>query len=176
MSSSRNRRGTRSGRTAADAMAGEGGAERPFNDALARAMGLLAQREHGRAEVQSKLIAKGVEADVAAGVVEKLRADGLQSEGRFAAALVRRRIERGYGPVYIRGELRERRVDDDAADAEMNQTDEFWLQHAMDALSRKFPPGKGRDVPYNTRARFLARRGFPADIVYRALHAGREYA
>ena len=124
------------------AMAGEGGRQRPSTRPW-RGHGLLARREHGRAELQSKLIARGVEADVAAGVVEKLRADGLQSEGRFAAALVRRRIERGYGPVYIRGELRERRVDDDAADAQMNQTDEFWLQRAMDALLRKFPQARG---------------------------------
>ena len=143
--------------------------DRTFSEARARAMGLLAQREHGRAELQSKLIAKGVDAGVAADVVEKLHTDGLQSEERFAAALVRRRISRGYGPVYIRGELRKRRVDDDVADAELNRTDDFWLQLAVEALARKFPAGKGREAPYNTRARFLARRGFPADTVYRAL-------
>ena len=134
-------------------------------------MGLLAKREHGCAELQSKLVAKGVDAGVAADVMERLRSEGLQSEERFAAALVRRRISRGYGPVYIRGELRERRVDDDVADAELNRTDEFWLQLAVEALARKFPAGNGGEAPYNNRARFLARRGFPADIVYRALRS-----
>ena len=194
MWSSPNRRGTRLDQTADNAVSRNGGANRGngaassngassgssvsreeagrlFSEAVARAMGLLARREHGRAELRSKLVAKGVDADVAAGVVEKLQAEGLQSEERFAAALVRRRIARGYGPVYIRGELRERRVDDEVADAELNRTDGFWLRLAEDALARKFPPHKGRDTPYNTRARFLARRGFPADTVYRALYA-----
>ena len=147
-----------------------------FREALARAMSLLSRREHGQSELRFKLVARGFEESVAACVVEQLRADGLQSEERFASALVRRRIERGYGPVYIRGELRERRVDDEVADAELKRTDSFWQELAADALARKFPPGNGRGESYNTRARFLARRGFPADMVYRALHARPEYA
>jgi len=139
-------------------------------------MRLLARREHGRVELRSKLIAKGVEADLAERVVEKLGGDGLQSEERFASALVRRRIARGFGPLYIRGELRERRVDDEVADAQLNRTDAFWQRLAAETLAHKFSAGRERAAPYNTCARFLARRGFPADIVYRALHAERESA
>ena len=179
MSSSRSRPAVRSGQISADAVtlgadAVRDDADRTFSDAMAQAMRLLAQREHGRAELQAKLTARRVEAEVAAQVLESLRADGLQSEERFAAALVRRRIGRGYGPVYIRGELRKRKVDDEVADAEMNQTDEFWLQLAMQALAQKFASGSKRGNDYNTRARFLARRGFPADIVYRALNGSRQ--
>ena len=150
-------------------------AERTFSDALAQAMRLLSQREHGRAELLAKLTARGLDAEIAGQILDSLSADGLQSEERFAAALVRRRIGRGYGPVYIRGELRERKVNDEVADAEMNQTDEFWLQLAMQALAQKFASGSKRGNDYNTRARFLARRGFPADIVYRALNGSLQY-
>lgn len=155
-----------------DAIAAD--AERACNEVLARATRLLAQREHGRAELRSKLAARGFDAGVIDQVLDRLRADGLQSEQRFAAALVRRRIGRGYGPVYIRGELRERKVDDEVADAEMNQTDAYWLQLAVQALAGKFPQRNGESAAYNKRARFLARRGFPADIVYRALNTCRE--
>ena len=148
-------------------------AVRVFDETLSRAMRLLAQREHGRAELGNKLRARGFEAEVVERVLDKLRADGLQSEERYAAALVRRRIGRGYGPVYIRGELRERRVDDEVADSQMSHTDDFWLRQAVQVLARKFPPGNGGQAAYNTCARFLARRGFPADIVYRALNADR---
>ncbi len=144
-----------------------------FDRALMRAVRLLSRREHGRAELEAKLVARGVEADVARSVLDKLRDDGLQSDERFAEALVRRRIERGYGPVYIRGELRERRVDDAVIDTRIDCTDEFWLQRAELALAKKFPPGNDNDagVEYNKRARFLARRGFPAELVHRALRA-----
>ena len=188
-----NRRGTRLVQTSGNAVSRNGGAamnngkphgtaatlqdaDRTFSEAVSRAMGLLSRREHGRAELKSKLIAKGVDAGTAVDVVEKLRSQGLQSEERFASALIRRRIARGYGPVYIRGELSERRVDDEVADAELNRTDAFWQQLAADALERKFQAGRERDASYNTRARFLARRGFPADIVYRALRSGSECA
>ncbi len=147
-------------------------AERVFNDTLARAMRLLAQREHGRVELGSKLRSRGFDAGIVESVLDKLRADGLQSEERYAAALVRRRIGRGYGPVFIRGELRERKVDDEVADSEMNQTDDFWLRQALQALARKFPGGVREGAAYNSCARFLARRGYPADIVYRALNHG----
>ena len=156
------------------AVAAAAATDRPFNEALEWAMRLLARREYGCAELQAKLVGRGVEADIAQRVLDKLRDEGLQSEERFAAALVRRRIGRGYGPVYIRGELRERRVDDEVADAEMSRTDEFWFQLAVQALANKFPPGDESGAAYDARARFLARRGFPADTVYRALNACRE--
>ena len=159
----------RNGAVAADS-------EGAFRDAIACAVGLLARREYGRAELQSKLIGRGVDPGVAADALEKLSDDGLQSEERFAAALVRRRVSRGYGPVYIRGELCQRRVNDSVADAELKRTDEFWLQAAVEALAGKFPAGNGRETPYSTRARFLARRGFSADTVYRALRSGLEFA
>ncbi len=132
-------------------------------------MRLLARREHGRAELRAKLAKRGFDAEVTARVLARLCADGLQSEERFAAALLRRRIARGYGPIHIRGELRERGVDDEVADAQMNQTDDYWLRLAVAALGKKFGSGAHSESAYGTRARFLSRRGFPADIIYRAL-------
>lgn len=137
-----------------------------FRKAFDRAVRLLGQREHGRIELERKLMRKGFPEDVSYAVVTKLQSDGLQSEDRFAAAMVRRRVERGYGPIYIRQELRQRRVDDDVTEAQLTQTGEFWLGQARGAVQKKFAH---RREERNAQARFLARRGFPADLIYQAL-------
>ncbi len=142
------------------------------------ALRLLGRREHGRRELAGALQAKGFAAALCAEVVQELQACGLQSDERFAAALVRRRIERGYGPVYIRAELANRQVEETLADAQLNQPDQFWLEIAARALAKKFPRrAQGQDsaacnAPTDMRsrqcvaeARFLARRGFPAELV-----------
>lgn len=162
------------------------GAPRPLSEEAARpresaqaksaALRLLARREHGRAELEGKLLAKGFPSSVVRQVLQALREEGLQSDARFAAALVRRRIDRGYGPAYIRGELQSRQVQDDLAAAQLNQPDEYWAQVAERALAKKFPAGSGmagaperRSGLNEAQARFLTRRGFSADIIHRAL-------
>ena len=140
------------------------------------ALRLLARREHGWAELQGKLLAKGFPAAAVADALPALRDEGLQSDARFAAALVRRRIARGYGPAYIRQELRSRQVREDLAEAQLNQPDEYWAEVAQRALAKKFPEGSAA-VPAPKRsgrfsaaeARFLSRRGFSADLVHRVL-------
>ena len=140
------------------------------------ALRLLARREHGRAELEGKLLAKGFPSSAVGEVLQALRDEGLQSDARFAAALVRRRVDRGYGPAYIRRELRSRQVQDDLAAAQLNQPDEYWAEVAERALAKKFPERAGtagapaRRGGFNeAQARFLTRRGFSADIVHNAL-------
>ena len=148
------------------------------DQALSLALRLLGQREHGRAELQAKLEAKGCAAAVAAEVLEGLRDNGAQSDERFAAALVRRRIDRGYGPLYIRAELRDRQVNAALAEDALNQPSAYWSEVATRALAKKFPnrdegsmgtPAKR--ASYAAQARFLSRRGFPSELIYRLLES-----
>ena len=140
------------------------------------ALRLLARREHGLAELEGKLLAKGFPSGVVAEALQALCDEGLQSDARFAASLVRRRIRRGYGPAYIRQELHSRRVREDLAEGQLNQPDEYWAEVAQCALVKKFPEGSGvADAPARSggfnaaEARFLTRRGFSADIIHRVL-------
>ena len=141
-----------------------------LDDAVARGVGLLARREHGYQELRAKLVAKGVAAEVAEQTVKKLAEEGIQSDQRFAEALVRHRIERGYGPAYIRGELRERRVDANLVQAQLQRPDEYWLRLAKKTLARRVAPSERLGSNLNNRhARFLARRGFSSATVLKAL-------
>lgn len=154
----------------------EAGKQRESARARNVALRLLSRREHGWAELEGKLLAKGFPAEAVADALPALRDEGLQSDARFAAALVRRRIARGYGPAYIRRELRSRQVREDLAEAQLNQPDEYWAEVAQRALAKKFPEGSAaapapeRSGRFNAaEARFLTRRGFSADLVHRVL-------
>lgn len=141
--------------------------DRQYRSAFDRALRLLGQREHAARELVGKLTAKGVDVATAGLVVDDLRGRGLQSDARFTEAFVHSRIGRGQGPVRIRQELARRGVDADlAADA----LEEDWAALAAEARQRKFgnrPPADRHD--WQRQARFLAQRGFPSDVVMRAL-------
>ena len=106
-------------------------------------------------------------------VITRLREDNLLSDQRFAEGLVRNRIGRGQGPMKIRMALRERGIDDALVDEFLTFDDEFWLEQARAADERRFGKAEDGVVPaeWDKRARFLAGRGFPSDIIYKRLGA-----
>ena len=134
------------------------------------AIRLLARREHSIDELRRKLKRRGYSGATIDVVVGSLRAAESVSDARFAASFVRVRSERGQGPVRIRAELRERGVTDMLADEVLTATSEFWLERARKARVKRFgdaAPTTRED--WNRQARFLAQRGFPADLIYRTL-------
>jgi regulatory protein len=135
---------------------------------------LLAQREHSTDELRRKLKKRGYAAATIATVVESLDAAHSVSDARFAESFVRVRSERGQGPLKIRAELRERGVTDGVVDEVMTATADFWLERAQKARLKRFgsAPPSDRDA-WNRQARFLAQRGYPADLIYRTLGAVR---
>lgn len=144
--------------------------DRHYRQAFEKALRLLGQREHSTRELTSKLTAQGVDAATAGLVVDDLRGRGLQSDARFVEAFVHSRLGRGQGPIRIRQELGQRGIDDELADEWLTHSAEFWLGQAQELRVRKFGPEPAADRnEWNRQARFLARRGFPADIIYGAL-------
>lgn len=141
-------------------------------------MGLLARREHSRAELQRKLAERGFAAEDIEPLLDRLAAQRLQSDARFTESYVRMRRGRGYGPQRIRAELRERGIGADLigqaldaqAGADTPRIDDIWR--------RKFAGCLPQD--YRERARqmrFLQQRGFPlSDIhaLFGRLDAGEE--
>ena len=93
----------------------------------------------------------------------------LQSDARFTEGLIRSRIQRGYGPMKIRQELATKGVGEQALDNHLTEPSEFWESVAGESLAKKFgQTPAGRDE-WAVQARFLARRGFPSDVIYRVL-------
>jgi regulatory protein len=145
-------------------------AEVAYRRALDKGLRALTAREHSRAELLQKLSGKGVSRDLAARVVGELEAQSLQSDERFAESFVHGRIERGYGPVWIRQALAQRGVDRATAEALLDRPRAFWLERAAVARERRFGDTLPADrSSWEKQARFLAQRGFPTDLVTRVL-------
>lgn len=129
------------------------------------AMDLLARREHSRRELLRKLGQRFAPA-VLEQVLEQLAHDGLQSDHRFAESYVRQRSERGYGPLRLVRELRERGVAGRLADDAVAGAGRDWSALARATLRRKYgaaPPGDRREL--GRRLRFLYRRGFDTSLL-----------
>ena len=144
--------------------------------ALRKALGLLARREHSRAELAAKLVRAGHGRAEAEGAVEDLAGQGLVSDARFAEAFIRARIERGGGPLRIRRDLEARGVEGPVVEGLLDPDDEAWEARARAVREKRFgaaPPGDGGEAA--RQARFLQGRGFTRRQVRRAIDgSGRE--
>jgi regulatory protein len=143
--------------------------ELAYRAALDSAVRSLGQREHGRRELERKLKSKGHAAEIIEQVMDYLLEHDLQSDIRFAEGLIRSRVQRGYGPMKIRQELGSKGVAESVLDNRLTESSEFWENIAQVSLTKKFrQPPAGRE-DWAVQARFLARRGFPSDLIYRVL-------
>lgn len=146
-----------------------------------RAMDLLARREHTRHELDTKLCAAMHKSQrrldspltpqaqilisgLVSEVLDKLEQDQLLSDSRFTESYVNGRLNRGYGPLYIRHQLRQKQVDGALLDNNLQQFDqEQWLEQLSSLINRRlsdtaFPEPGSKE--YLKLQRFALSRGF----------------
>ena len=143
-------------------------------DAYQVAVKLLSRREHSIQELRRKLARKEFSNGVIDAVVSNLQEADLVSDARYAEVFVRSRINRGDGPMKVLASLRERGIDDVLIDQFLHYDDTFWISRANRVLEKKFGQRLTRgdetgSSDWGKRARFLAGRGFAAEIIYRSL-------
>ncbi len=135
----------------------------PANIRLA-AMNLLARREHSVRELRTKLKRRFPDNDEIEAQLSLLIAQRLQSDVRFAQSYARQRISRGYGPLRLREELRERGVSEADVAAAMDEMEIDWCGVATDVMRKKFGMRDAIDLKEKARrARFMQYRGFAAE-------------
>ncbi|MDO3386596.1 regulatory protein RecX [Gilvimarinus sp. SDUM040013] len=143
--------------------------EQVRNSALAS----LTRREHGVAELKTKLTAKFGDVALAEDAVEWLQELGYLDDKRFTEAFVRSSVARGRGPIRITQELRQKGVDATLVEQAIAELDVDWREQARDVLERKFrqpvadvSADKKADMKEKARrVRYLQYRGFfPEDI------------
>ncbi len=130
----------------------------------------LASRAQSVAEIETKLAARGIEADAAASVVEDAIRLGFLDDEELAGQLARGLRARGYGRRRAAMRLRRRGVADSVAQAALDGafggSDEADL--AAQALgSRAIDDDRAR----RRAVAFLMRRGFSTAAAWRAVRA-----
>lgn len=143
--------------------------QKALSEARRLALQLLAQREFTFSELVDRLETKGCTRLVSQRVVQQLQEDGLQSDERFAEVFARSRMARGHGPMLLRAEMRARGLSDTLTDDYATHPHAHWIKLATTALQKRFHEAPANRDEWAKQARFLARRGFSADLIYSAL-------
>jgi regulatory protein len=133
-----------------------------------RALRLLGQREHSRAELERKLRPHETEPGELIRALDDLQAKGFINEQRVLESLIFRRAPR-LGAMRVRQELQAKGLAPEAISQAMADLQGSEVERARDVWRRKF--GTPAEDP-QTRAkqmRFLAGRGFGADAIRRVV-------
>lgn len=136
------------------------------------ALRLLTRRDHSRAELQAKLAAQAESAEQLAAVLDRLQAERLLSDQRFARQRVGARGAR-YGDARLKQELRQSGVSDDDIIAALPEAGDE-AERCQAVWARKF-----RELPQSAaerakQMRFLQYRGFSGDAIRRVMRGADE--
>lgn len=138
---------------------------------------LLAVRERSKGELVSRLTRRGVKPTAAESLVADLVRRGAVDDERFAGLMARSIVRaKPAGEALIRAKLRQKRVDSEtAARAAKRALEGRDLLADATALARKRVRTMPASLDAPARERrligYLSRRGFDADVVYRAVKA-----
>lgn len=134
-----------------------------------KAMDYLARREHCRAELTVKLLAKDYESDEVCETLDQLEADDLVSDERFAEAYLSARVNRGFGPQKISNELTQKGVSDSLIQQALETSDSDWVSLASQQQKKKFGKLPVDFIEKAKQARFLQYRGFTFEQISQVL-------
>lgn len=108
-----------------------------------------------------------------AAAMERLQQQDFLSDKRFVVGVIRSRINRGYGPHYIRRELKSKGVSADLVEEQLaryqEEHDVDWFASAANLVERRFEAASHDPKVWAKGARYLQRRGFSGDVVHEAI-------
>ena len=133
-----------------------------------RALRLLSGREHSRAELERKLKSFETEPGTLGQALDELEAKGFISEQRVIESVLNRRAAK-LGTARIRQELQGKGLDAQAVSAALTSLQTSERARALDVWRKKFgAPPQGAQAAAK-QMRFLAARGFGAEIIRRVV-------
>ena len=139
-----------------------------------RALRLLSQREHSRAELERKLAPHEEEPGELAKALDELQARDFINDGRAIESVIHRRSGK-LGAARVRQELAAKGLSGEAVAAALAQLKDSELDRAREVWRKKFgaPPQDAQER--SKQIRFLITRGFAAEVVRRVVQdAGNE--
>jgi regulatory protein len=117
-----------------------------------------------------KLLSKSFDAESVEQALDQLALQGLQSDARYTEAYTHSRIKRGYGPLRIRAELKERGVSGVLIAEYLSDDPDLWREQLQATHDRKYGSAATSDRKEQAkRARFLTHRGFSSEMICQIL-------
>ena len=134
------------------------------------ALRLLARREHSQYELRRKLKARGYGERLVDELLAELITERLLSDTRYAEAMVTNRASRGYGPLRICMELRDRGVAEGIVDKVLQEAEVDWEERLRHTYDRKYGGIAVESFKtWASRAQFLKNRGFSVNAIRRLI-------
>ncbi|MFN5803011.1 MAG: recombination regulator RecX, partial [Burkholderiales bacterium] len=126
-------------------------------------------REHSHAELERKLAPHAESMEQLAQVMQQLQAEGWLSNERFVQSLVRRRAPK-LGVARIKLELLQHHLTPEQTRTELEHLKQTEYERALALWRRKYEQPAQTDQERARQARFLAGRGFAAEVIRRLLY------
>ncbi len=136
------------------------------SDLRERALRLLGQREHTRAELSRKLSRYVEERDDLEALIDELAQSDLVSDQRFAEHFINAKQKR-FGHLKIAHELKSKGIDAESITRLTIASREQELESARTVWQRKFPLPPESSAEKAKQMRFLQGRGFSSDTIHR---------
>ena len=129
-----------------------------------RALRLLSQREHSRAELERKLAAHEEEPGTLVRALDELQAKGFISEERVVESVIHRRASK-LGTARVQQELAAKGLSSESMIEALEQLRSTEFERAREVWSRKFGEPASDPKERARQMRFLLSRGFAAEVV-----------
>jgi regulatory protein len=136
-----------------------------------RALRLLGQREHSRAELERKLRAHEVQPGELTSALDDLQAKGFINEQRVLESVVHRRAGK-LGASRVKQELQAKGLDPEAIANAVAELKDSELERAREVWRKKFGAPAEDAAQRAKHMRFLLARGFAAQTASKVVHGG----
>lgn len=133
-----------------------------------RALRLLAQREHSRAELQRKLASHEETPGELAQALDELQAKGFIDEQRVIESVIHRRAAR-LGASRVRQELQAKGLPAEAVAQAVGELRGSEVERAREVWRKKFGQAPADAAQRAKQMRFLAARGFGGEAIRRVV-------
>jgi len=165
--------------------AGEGGGRRqaslsrtPRRGAYVAALAMLAARDRTRSQVSRLLAARGYPPGEVKAALDSLVGEGYLNDRRFATIWARSRLQtKPMGARRLRQELQAKGVEEDLVRDVLKEVyedgEEAAARRAVAAGASRFGRRSEGSGP-GRMARYLERRGFSTEVIWRLLREGRQ--
>jgi len=136
-----------------------------------RALRLLSQREHSRAELERKLAPHEEVPGELAKALDELQARDFINDGRAVDSIVHRRSGK-LGAARVKQELAAKGLSGEAVAQALADLRETESSRAQEVWRKKFGQAPQDPQERARQMRFLITRGFPAEVVRRIVQGG----